>query len=321
MDSVFEVRKRGSGRQHDELKYLFVNERGCGDDSQTSEHYRTCKEFTFQSYIDSISSEVGRSPTSSTFSTEIVRDGSCVTGNDSFLPKQNFTLELQPSDVPESSPSFSYLSMNRDFSTDSYSQQNSLLSPISFNHNQAHLNDRTRRYGHRFDTPILYQLQMDNELRHDLGFDYSRQVSAPNLSGEYEMEPPIHMPSGGHFDKNLLYPGYRYSTPLVYSTDRLGSPTSGPRGDDTPSQSSSTPPTSIMKTEGSELDNRRFEIPGLPTSFFSGNQLSANKSKTSMFSGIPFILGMFLPPGENNPDATPGANLCYDFLNKGMFVF
>lgn len=28
---------------------------------------------------------------------------------------------------------------------------------------------------------------------------------------------------------------------------------------------------------------------------------------------------MNLPPGENNPDATPGANLCYDFLNKGVY--
>ena len=38
-----------------------------------------------------------------------------------------------------------------------------------------------------------------------------------------------------------------------------------------------------------------------------------------MDSGDCYIGTQNLLPGENNPDALPGANLCYDFMNKGVY--
>ena len=114
--------------------------------------------------------------------------------------------------------------------------------------------DRGRRYGHRFDTPVLLQLQMDSELHRDFGLNYSRQVSAPCLHGEYETEPPIHMPTGNLRDRNLLYPGYRYSTPLMYSSDHIGSPSSINHTEESASQSSTPHTTAIQITNFNDTD-------------------------------------------------------------------
>lgn len=201
---------------------------------------------------------------------------------DSYLNNNSFNFDIASSGVSDSSANFSLLPVGSDYHSEPYSQPNNNLSSLSFSsYNQNSTNDRTRRYGHRFETPILYQLQMDSELRSDLGLDYARQASAPNLSGEYEMEPPIRIPSS-RFDGNLLYPGYRYSTPLVYSSDRLGSPTSGPLTDETHSQSSATPPLTGKISEPLDCEGKhllgRF---GLRLPFLSGSRFISNDPKPS----------------------------------------
>lgn len=222
-----------------------------------------------------MSSDVGRSPLSPAHRPETRGDNLFLDNCDSYLNNNTFNFDFPSSGVSDSN--FSLLPVSHDY----HSQPNNLSSLSFSNYNQNPASDRTRRYGHRFETPILYQLQMDSELRSDLGLDYSRQASAPNLSGEYEMEPPIRMPSS-RFDSNLLYPGYRYSTPLVYSSDRLGSPTSGTLTDETHSQSSATPPLTGKISE--PLDGERKHVLGrfnLRLPFLSGNRLISNESKTS----------------------------------------
>ena len=209
-------------------------------------------------------------------------DNSRLSYNENYMASQNFNFDVQSNSIGESQNSFSFLPVHREYPSDSYPQQNNFLPPLAYK-NQSQLNDRSRRYGHRFETPILYQLQMDSDLRHDLGLDFSRQVSAPNLSGENDVEPAIF--SSNHFDQHLLYPGYRYSTPLIYSSERLSSPPSIKPTDETPIQTPSNPSPSNVKVD---TENQyHHEIPALSLPMPSRNTLFSNKQKNGPIFGIP----------------------------------
>ena len=83
--------------------------------------------------------------------------------------------------------------------------------------------DNTRRFGQRFEHPIFYQMMMDPELRQECGLNYSRQVSAPQLSVEHDMDENLFghvLPSSSTRDP--LSRALHFSSPVTYSSSYLG---------------------------------------------------------------------------------------------------
>lgn len=232
--------------------------------------------------LDSTSNDMSHSTSPTGFASDSLGENPRHSYNENYMSSQNFNFDLPSNTMGESQNAFSFLPVNHDYPSDTYSPQNNFLPPLPYK-NQSQLNDRSRRYGHRFETPILYQLQMDSDLRHDLGLDFARQVSAPNLSGENDIETSIF--STNHFDPHLLHPGYRYSTPLIYSSEHLSSPPSMKPSDETPLQSATSPSSSHMKLESDSQYHH--EIPSLSLSLPSRNTNYTNKQKNGMISGIP----------------------------------
>lgn len=84
--------------------------------------------------------------------------------------------------------------------------------------------DNARRFGRRFDHPIFYQMMMDPELRREYGLDYSRQISAPQLSAARDLDESLFghaLPSASTQDP--LTRALHYSSPVAYSPSYVGS--------------------------------------------------------------------------------------------------
>ena len=83
--------------------------------------------------------------------------------------------------------------------------------------------DNKRRFGQRFEHPILYQMMMDPELRQECGLNYARQISAPQLSVERDFDEHLFghaLPSSSTRDP--LSRTLHFSSPATYSPSYLG---------------------------------------------------------------------------------------------------
>ena len=106
-----------------------------------------------------------------------------------------------------------------------------------------------------------------------------RQSSAPSLSADARGEEPVDLPSAPAASGSYYSTPQRYSMPLYASELSLLD----------------------ASVSGNEPALSRVPSRQNPSSSASDNP---STEKT-------------LPPGENNPNTYPGANLCFDYLNKG----
>ena len=141
--------------------------------------------------------------------------------------------------------------------------------------------DRAKRYGHRFAFPVPFQQLPDPE------GPIFRQSSAPSLGVDFraddarldDLGDPALVPSVA---SGAGFPSHkRFSTPAYSASDLSALDAAG--GEPLLSRASSRQNASVASV--ASVASEGAEKP--------------------------------LPPGENNPHAYPGANLCFDYLNKG----